>query len=125
MSPETSSLPPGLRFPTSTVIGSHLLLFGTYLSPEVNNFSIWALDLGKRTGLNEKGILESIEEGGKLDWRRIDPGEVLSKGSWNRAVGGWKNSVVVLGDRERSITSDYNHRQVSLPILYLPARTKS
>lgn len=46
-----------------------------------------------------------------LPWARVDPGSVLSRGSWNRAVA-WRNSVVVLGDRERDIATDYDHRQV-------------
>lgn len=101
------SLPPGLRFPTGTIIGHHLLIFGTYLSAQEDNFSIWALDLGKGGG----NVLERIEQGGELEWMRVDPGICLSKGSWNRAVC-WNNTVVVLGDRERSIATDYNHRQV-------------
>jgi hypothetical protein len=90
-----ASLPPGLRFPTGTVIGHHLLIFGTFLSHAVNNFSIWALDLGEGGGA---ALLDSSKAREPLNWIRIDPGSVLSKGSWNRAVG-WKNSVVVLGDR--------------------------
>lgn len=69
--------------------------FGTFLSHAVNNFSIWALDLGEAGGAK---LLEKAKAGEPLNWMRIDPGSVLSKGSWNRAVG-WKNSVVVLGDR--------------------------
>lgn len=120
------SLPPGLRFPTGTIIGRHLLIFGTFLSQTVNNFSLWALDLGKDGG---RGALEQAQEGQTLDWMRVDPGSVLSKGSWNRAVG-WKNSVVVLGDRgeslfhatadavltrraDRDIATDYDHRQTN------------
>ncbi|KAK4690668.1 hypothetical protein P7C70_g9520, partial [Phenoliferia sp. Uapishka_3] len=104
-----SQLPPGLRFPTGTIIGRHLLIFGTYLSHAVNNFSIWALDLGRAGG---GGITEMLKNGEPLIWMRVDPGAVLSKGSWNRAIG-WKNSVVVLGDRERDIATDYDHRQTN------------
>lgn len=89
------SLPPGLRFPTGTIVGRHLLIFGTYLSHALNNFSIWALDLGRSGGA---GVLSKAKEGEALNWMRIDPGSVLSQGSWNRALG-WGNSVVVLGDR--------------------------
>ena len=104
------ALPPGLRFPTGTIIGRHLLIFGTFLSQNINNFSIWAMDLG-RAGAG--GTMEGLREGevGVLGWMRVDPGMVLSKGSWNRAVG-WGNCVVVLGDRERDIALDYDHRQV-------------
>jgi len=89
-----TSLPPGLRFPSGFQLGNHLIIFGTFLSQHVNNFSIWALNLGS------------------LEWSRIDPGNVLQKGSWNRAVG-WKNNVIVLGDRERDIATDYDHRQTN------------
>ncbi|BGP16253.1 hypothetical protein JCM10213v2_004251 [Rhodosporidiobolus nylandii] len=103
------SLPPGLRFPTGTIIGRHLLVFGTFLSHTVNNFSIWALDLGPA---GAGGVKERVERGEKVDWMRIDPGSTLARGSWNRAVG-WGNSVVVLGDRERDIAADYDHRQTN------------
>ncbi|GAA6019966.1 hypothetical protein JCM10207_003352 [Rhodosporidiobolus poonsookiae] len=103
------SLPPGLRFPTGTIIGRHLLVFGTFLSHAVNNFSVWAFDLGPA---GAGGIKDRIARGEKLEWMRIDPGSVLAKGSWNRAVG-WGNSVVVLGDRERDIAADYDHRQTN------------
>ena len=90
-----TSLPPGLRFPSGFQLGHHLLIFGTFLSQHLNNFSIWALDLGKRGGV---GVEEMKREGKGFEWMRVDPGSVLQRGSWNRAVG-WKNQVVVLGDR--------------------------
>lgn len=93
-----TSLPPGLRFPTGAIVGHHLLVFGTFLSSAINNFSIWALDLGPG---GASGIKERVEKGEKLEWTRVDPGSVLAKGSWNRAVT-WRNSVVVLGDRGES-----------------------
>ncbi|GAA5840143.1 hypothetical protein JCM9279_002290 [Rhodotorula babjevae] len=104
-----SSFPPGLRFPTGAIVGRHLLVFGTFLSAAVNNFSIWALDLGPG---GAKGVKERIARGDKLEWMRIDPGSVLARGSWNRAVA-WRNTVVVLGDRERDIALDYDHRQAN------------
>ncbi|GAA5992678.1 hypothetical protein JCM11641_003906 [Rhodosporidiobolus odoratus] len=103
------SLPPGLRFPTGTIIGRHLLVFGTFLSQSVNSFSIWALDLGPAGAGGVKG---RIERGEKVEWLRIDPGAGLGRGSWNRAFG-WGNTVVVLGDRERDIAADYDHRQAN------------
>ncbi|GAA5864561.1 hypothetical protein JCM8547_005580 [Rhodosporidiobolus lusitaniae] len=109
------SLPPGLRFPTGTIIGRHLLVFGTFLSHAVNNFSIWALDLGSG---GAGGVKEKIERGEKLEWTRIDPGSTLVRGSWNRALA-WGNSVVVLGDRERDIAADYDHRQTNFTHLAL------
>ncbi|GAA5918084.1 hypothetical protein JCM5296_006755 [Sporobolomyces johnsonii] len=105
------SLPPGLRFPNGTIIGRHLLIFGTFLSQVVNNFSIWALDLGPGGGVGAQGMVEE-GRGERMGWTRIDPGQVLARGSWNRAVG-WRNNVVVLGDRERDIAADYDHRQTN------------
>ena len=32
--------------------------------------------------------------------------------SWNKAVA-WRNSIVVLGDRDREISTDYDHRQTN------------
>lgn len=113
------ALPPGLRFPTGTIVGHHLLIFGTFLSQAVNNFSIWALDLGKGGGA---GLIDSAKEGEMLPWSRVDPGSILSRGSWNRALA-WKNSVVVLGDRERDIATDYDHRQVRPGSLSPPSFT--
>lgn len=106
-----SSLPPGLRFPSGFQLGHHLIIFGTFLSQHINNFSIWALDLGNRgaVGLAEQSKANGLEG---LEWTRVDPGSVLQRGSWNRAVG-WKNNVVVLGDRERDIAADYDHRQTN------------
>jgi len=43
-------------------------------------------------------VEEMKREGKGFEWMRVDPGSVLQRGSWNRAVG-WKNQVVVLGDR--------------------------
>ncbi|KAL9558554.1 hypothetical protein MBANPS3_000844 [Mucor bainieri] len=41
-----SVMPPGLRFPTGHTLGNHLILAGTYLSPQTQSYTIWALDLG-------------------------------------------------------------------------------
>ena len=107
-------LPPGLRFPTGHVVGTHLVIYGTYVSPDkdgagTSSFAVWALDLGVDGGV---GLKERAERGEALGWQRIDPGSVLARGSWNKAVG-WRNSVVVLGDRERDIGDDYHHRQTN------------
>ncbi|SCV67478.1 BQ2448_5089 [Microbotryum intermedium] len=102
-------LPPGLRFPTGKIIGHHLLIFGTFLSQTVNNFSIWALDLGPR---GASGLAARAAAQEPLTWSRIEPGSVLSTGSWNRALV-WGNSVAVIGDRERDIAIDYDHRQTN------------
>ncbi|GAA5912579.1 uncharacterized protein JCM6883_005311 [Sporobolomyces salmoneus] len=103
------SLPPGLRFPSGFQLGHHLIIFGTFLSQHVNNFAIWSLDLGKRGAV---GVGEQVKEGRGFEWMKVDPGNVLQRGSWNRAVG-WGNNVVVLGDRERDIAADYDHRQTN------------
>ncbi|KAI8047714.1 uncharacterized protein B0P05DRAFT_565365 [Gilbertella persicaria] len=91
-----SSLPPGLRFPSGDVIGHHLILTGTYLTPVHQSFHIWALNLAN------------------LVWVRIDTGSVLAHGSWNRGVlHEAKQQFIVFGDRNRELLEDYNHRQVN------------
>ena len=88
------SLPPGLRFPTGAIVGGHLVIAGTFLSHALSCFAIWALDLANHA------------RGGKLAWAKIDPGGVMSGGaSWNRAVA-WRNTIVVLGDRDRHIAEE-------------------
>ncbi|TIB19622.1 hypothetical protein E3P89_03802 [Wallemia ichthyophaga] len=89
-----ASLPPGLRFPTGSILGNHLVISGTYLANTSQTFSIWALDLSS------------------FVWQRIDPGAHLSSGSWNKGTL-WRdtNRYVVMGNRDRSLVNDYNHRQ--------------
>lgn len=98
-----SVLPPGLRFPTGSVIGNHLIITGTFLSHTSSSFAIWALDLSAAT------------KGGKLHWQKIDPGAVMSHGaSWNRCVPFHdRNTLIVLGNRDRDIAADYEHRQIN------------
>ena len=98
------SLPPGLRFPTASMIGSYLVLTGTLITQQVSSFAIWTLDLGKANSP------ASLAEKPKLVWQKIDAGHALKSGSWNRAVA-WRNSVMILGDRDREIAVDYNKRQ--------------
>lgn len=98
------SLPPGLRFPTAAMIGSHLVLTGTLITQQVSSFAIWTLDLSKATSP------AAIADKPKLVWQKIDAGHALKSGSWNRAVA-WRNSIVILGDRDREIAVDYNKRQ--------------
>ncbi|KAI7856920.1 hypothetical protein BDC45DRAFT_412669, partial [Circinella umbellata] len=91
-----SAMPPGLRFPTGHTLGHHLVLAGTYLSPQSQSFTIWALDLGT------------------LTWSRIETGSVFTQGSWNRGVlHETTNRFVVFGHRGRNLLDDYNHRQVN------------
>ncbi|PWN41253.1 hypothetical protein IE81DRAFT_182265 [Ceraceosorus guamensis] len=91
-----ASLPPGLRFPTGAMLGSHLIISGTYLANTSQTFSIWALHVPT------------------MQWTRLDMGNVLSTGSWNRAVL-WpsKNKLIVFGNRARDLVQDYNHRQTN------------
>lgn len=98
------SLPPGLRFPTASMVGSHLILTGTLITQQVSSFAIWTVDLSKAS--TPKNALERP----KLVWQKIDAGGTLKTGSWNRAVA-WKNTIVILGDRDRDIAVDYNRRQ--------------
>lgn len=89
--------PPGLRFPNGEVIGPYFVVSGTFLTSSKQEYALWALDLRS------------------LTWSRIDTGSsILSSGSWNRGVL-WKkrNSFVILGDRRRSLSEDYNHRRLN------------
>ncbi|KAI7853031.1 hypothetical protein BDC45DRAFT_545743 [Circinella umbellata] len=104
-----ASLPPGLRFPMGHLLGHHMILTGTYLTPTHRSFHIWALNLAN------------------LVWMRIDTGATFASGSWNRGVlasdeevGGEgennnknSNKFYVLGHRDRDLLDDYNRRQVN------------
>ncbi|KAG0172684.1 hypothetical protein DFQ28_009662 [Apophysomyces sp. BC1034] len=88
--------PPGLRFPTGELLGHHMVLTGTYLTPTHQAFHLWALNLAN------------------LVWVRIDTGSNLTTGSWNRGVLNHANQkFYVLGNRDRVLLEDYNHRQVN------------
>lgn len=90
------SLPPGLRFPTGAILGSHLIIAGTYLAHSYQSFSIWALDLQT------------------MSWMRIDAGTTLTTGSWSRGVL-WpnKNKFLIFGNRAGNLVEDYNRRLLS------------
>ncbi|KAG0166862.1 hypothetical protein DFQ28_010146 [Apophysomyces sp. BC1034] len=91
-----STMPPGLRFPTGYTLGHHLVLAGTFLSAEAQSYSIWALDLDT------------------LTWSRIETGPVFGSGSWNRGVLHMQtNRFLVLGNRDRNLLEDYNHRHMN------------
>ncbi|WRT70549.1 uncharacterized protein IL334_007547 [Kwoniella shivajii] len=88
--------PPGLRFPTGGIVGNHFILCGLYLASSSAAFSIWALNLEN------------------MVWRHLEP-NVLSSGSWNRAVV-WPEmaKIVVFGSTELDLASDYSRRAVNL-----------
>ncbi|CAO3593261.1 unnamed protein product [Absidia cylindrospora] len=91
-----STMPPGLRFPTGHTLGHHMILAGTYLSPQSQSFSIWALNLGT------------------LTWAKIETGAIFSTGSWNRGVlHEGSNRFLVFGNQQRELLEDYNHRQTN------------
>ncbi|KAI8977224.1 hypothetical protein BDF20DRAFT_820426 [Mycotypha africana] len=90
------TMPPGLRFPTGHALGNHLILAGTYLSPNVQAYAIWAFDITKQT------------------WSRIETGNVLNSGSWNRGLLHEKtNRFIVFGNTNRNLLDDYSHRQIN------------
>ncbi|KAI0345768.1 galactose oxidase [Trametopsis cervina] len=90
--------PPGLRFPTGAILGTHFIIAGTYLSQTFQSFSIWALDLVSMT------------------WSRVDPGSTLSStsGSWFRSCL-WPeaNKFLVFGNKHGNLVEDYNRRLLS------------
>ncbi|KAL7268322.1 hypothetical protein RUND412_009061 [Rhizina undulata] len=88
--------PPGLRFPNGAVLDNYFVVSGTYLTSSKQEYALWALDL--RT----------------LIWSRIDAGTVFTLGSWNRGVL-WskRNSFLILGNKDRSLVEDYNHRRIN------------
>ncbi|OZJ03992.1 hypothetical protein BZG36_04045 [Bifiguratus adelaidae] len=89
-------LPPGLRFPSGAILGHHLLLCGTYLTPQVQTFTLWALNLSNSV------------------WTRVDIGSTFQTGSWNRGVIDMSNArMYVFGHRGRNLLEDYNHRQLN------------
>jgi hypothetical protein len=88
-------LPPGLRFPSSHILGHHLILTGTFLTPTHCAFHIWAMNLST------------------LAWMRIDTGSSTS-GSWNRSVlDSRQQKLYVVGNQARNILEDYNLRQIN------------
>lgn len=91
-----STQPPGLRFPTAGIVGNHFILCGLYLATSSAAFSIWALNLET------------------MAWKHLEP-TILSTGSWNRAVV-WPEAakVLVLGNPQNDLASDYGRRSVNL-----------
>ncbi|ORY76275.1 hypothetical protein BCR35DRAFT_267549 [Leucosporidium creatinivorum] len=99
-----AGLPPGIRFPQAYACGRHLIVSGLNVATPISEYAIWSLDLGA------SGASGAMENDVDLRWSSIAAGNVLSSGSWNRAVG-WKNNLVILGSKDRDILEDYNHRQ--------------
>ncbi|KAG6897756.1 hypothetical protein C0992_011425 [Termitomyces sp. T32_za158] len=90
------TFPPGLRFPTGAVLGTHLIIAGTYLAHSFQSFSIWVLDLTTMT------------------WTRIDPGKAVETGSWFRgSLWAEANKFVIFGNRHGNLVDDYNRRLLS------------
>ncbi|KAH9065458.1 hypothetical protein EDB87DRAFT_1750446 [Lactarius vividus] len=90
------AFPPGLRFPAGAILGTHLIIAGTYLAHSFQSFSVWALNL--------------ID----MSWTRIDPGSTLTTGSWFRS-GLWAkaNKFIVFGNQQGNLVDDYNRRLLS------------
>jgi leucine-zipper-like transcriptional regulator 1 len=95
-----TNFPPGLRFPSGAVLGTHLIVAGTYLAQTYQSFSIWALNLLT------------------LTWTRIEAGSAISHGGGGTASGSWfravvharANQLIVFGDRRGNLVDDYNKR---------------
>ncbi|THV03851.1 galactose oxidase [Dendrothele bispora CBS 962.96] len=91
-----ATFPPGLRFPTGAILGTHLIIAGTYLAHSYQSFSIWVLDLIAMT------------------WSRIDPGKAVETGSWFRGcLWAESNKFLIFGNRNGNLVDDYNRRLLS------------
>ncbi|KIJ64644.1 hypothetical protein HYDPIDRAFT_90290 [Hydnomerulius pinastri MD-312] len=91
-----TSFPPGLRFPSGAILGTHFIIAGTYLAHTYQSYSIWALDLVTMT------------------WSRIDPGNAVATGSWFRAcLWAEANKFLIFGNRNGNLVEDYNRRLLS------------
>ncbi|KAM0756505.1 hypothetical protein T439DRAFT_345234, partial [Meredithblackwellia eburnea MCA 4105] len=88
--------PPPLRFPHATTFGPHLVVSGLHRSSKDKDcaFHFWSVDTRS------------------FQWSKIDTGTSFARGSWHYSVG-WKNSLVVLGARDRDLIADYNQRRMN------------
>ena len=92
----SGDLPPGLRFPTGALLGTHLLVAGTYLAQSHQSFCIWVLNLQT------------------MAWSRIDAGKTVKSGSWLRGcLYAESNQFIIFGNKYGNLLEDYNHRQLS------------
>ncbi|KAF8993439.1 galactose oxidase [Cyathus striatus] len=90
------TFPPGLRFPDGGILGTHLIIAGTYLTNNYQNFHMWALNLLSMT------------------WSRIDPGRAVESGSWFRGcLRPTTNTFYIFGNRNGNPIDDYNRRLLS------------
>jgi len=91
-----TTFPPGLRFPTGALLGTHLIIAGTYLAHSYQSFSIWVLDLTT------------------MAWSRIDCGKAIETGSWFRGVlHAESNKFLIFGNQHGNLVDDYNRRLLS------------
>ncbi|KAJ6585150.1 hypothetical protein B0H19DRAFT_1108544 [Mycena capillaripes] len=91
-----TTFPPGLRFPTGAILGTHLIIAGIYLAHSYQSFSIWVLDLQT------------------MVWSRIDPGKAVESGSWFRGcLWAEANKFMIFGNRNGNLVDDYNRRLLS------------
>ncbi|KAK0201769.1 hypothetical protein DFS33DRAFT_1017652 [Desarmillaria ectypa] len=91
-----TTFPPGLRFPTGAILGTNLIIAGTYLAHSYQSFSIWVLDLLT------------------MHWARIDPGKAVETGSWFRGcLSAESNKFFIFGNRDGNLVDDYNRRLLS------------
>ncbi|GAA5834573.1 hypothetical protein JCM11251_007042 [Rhodosporidiobolus azoricus] len=97
------SYPPGLRFPQAYILGTHLVLSGAHVGVNRAEFNVWAVELGP-SGAAGKGK--------KLPWTRIPVDKVLGNGSWGPALG-WRNTLVVVGDRAKEQIQSYESRETN------------
>jgi hypothetical protein len=91
-----TSFPPGLRFPSGAILGTHFIIAGTYLAHTYQSYSIWALNMLTMT------------------WSRIDSGSAMATGSWFRAcLWAEANKFMIFGNRNGNLIEDYNRRLLS------------
>ncbi|KAJ7215564.1 hypothetical protein GGX14DRAFT_608575, partial [Mycena pura] len=91
-----TTLPPGLRFPTGAILGTHLIIAGIHLAHSYQSYSIWVLDLQT------------------MVWSKIDLGKAVESGSWfHGCLWPEANKIVVFGNRNGNLVDDYNRRLLS------------
>jgi leucine-zipper-like transcriptional regulator 1 len=85
--------PPCLRFPTGAIIGTHLLIAGTHLSPTTQTFAVWSLNLLS------------------LTWTQIDTGNDVAASAWFQGCL-WRdaNKFLMFGNRTGNNVNDFSHR---------------